>query len=134
MRRAAALLSLSPFSLKKTYMPPSAGLGISICEQASSAAWAALMPFLARSRISAISPSPWAIATAAPAWSGPDVPLFMYWVMADRRWETDGGCVSQPTRQPVMAQLLEKLFTPITRSSGSARRDRQGATPLSSLK
>jgi hypothetical protein len=44
----------------------------------------------------------------------------MYCVIADSGFATDAGWVSQPMRQPVIAQALEKPLTLITRSSSSA--------------
>ena len=41
-----------------------------------------------------------------------------------------GGTVSQPSRQPVIAQLFEKLLTTISRSSGSAWSRKDGAARL----
>ena len=37
------------------------------------------------------------------------------------------GSTSQPSRQPVIIQVLEKLLQTITRSSGSATSSREGA-------
>ena len=73
-----------------------------------------------RLRISWTSGSPWRMAAVAPAWIGPAVPLLMYCVMAPSWSATPDGCVSQPMRQPVIAQAFEKLFTASTRSPSSA--------------
>ena len=60
------------------------------------------------------------MASAAPAWSGPAVPLLTYCVMAASWSAIPEGWVSQPTRQPVIAHALEKLLTERTRSPSSA--------------
>jgi len=44
---------------------------------------------------------------------------------------TEAGAVIQPSRQPVIDQVLEKLLTTITRSSGSAICRKLGATARS---
>jgi hypothetical protein len=41
-----------------------------------------------------------------------------------------GGATIQPSRQPVIAQALEKLCSTTTRSSGSATSWKEGATRL----
>ena len=87
----------------------------------------ASMPSRQRSRMVSTRPSPFVSAASAPSWIGPDVPLFMSWVICATWGATDAGCVSQPTRQPVIAQLFEKLLIASARSSGSACARIEGA-------
>ena len=63
-----------------------------------------------------------------PGWITPAVPLLIYCVIAPSWSATADGCVSQPTRQPVIAQALEKLLTDNTRSPSSATWRMEGAT------
>ena len=58
----------------------------------------------------------------------PAVPELIYWVMADIWLAMPDGWVIQPSRQPVIAQALEKLLTENTRSSSSANCRIDGAT------
>ena len=56
-------------------------------------------------------------AASAPAWTEPAVPLLMILRHGRQLGATPAGWLSQPTRQPVIAQALEKLLTASTRSS-----------------
>jgi hypothetical protein len=46
---------------------------------------------------------------------------------------TSAGTTSQPSRQPVIDQFLEKLLMPMTRSSGSAIESTEGARSRSKV-
>src|SRR5258706_14537635 len=64
--------------------------------------------------------SPWRIAATPACCRKVVTPLVVYCTCMARVAPRDGGCTSQPSRQPVIAQDLEKLLITNRRASGSA--------------
>src|ERR1700723_1237186 len=66
-------------------------------------------------------------AASAPYWAKFVAPVLLHWAMAAAAGSTLLGCTSQPMRQPVIAQGLEKLLMGKTASSSSAMDRNDGA-------
>ncbi len=91
----------------------------------------AFRPALQRATISATNGSPSVTAASAPFCRKGGTHDVLYSIMLNRASVTHSGVTIQPMRQPVIAQLLEKLFTTMSGSSGSAMSMNEGATARS---
>ena len=77
------------------------------------------------------SPRPARAPRRRARWTKTGVPEVEYWMRFSMTWPSAGGASSQPRRQPVMAQFLEKVWTNRIRSSAviTSRKDGARAVP-----